>query len=293
MSWRRWTSALLFALALSGGAAGEVFRVATWNIENFWHIPGESLRGPYKGRDQVRSVDDYAALRATIARLDAHVWALQEMGSPDAARALFPADEWQLVFSARYSPENPRDIYTALAVRRGIVVHETAQIPLNVGNTKRQATAARLDWDGQDMWVASVHLKAGCRNDDLPSSDRDACAIMAQQLPILEAWVDARLDGALIVAGDFNRTLMGQTRYQPGDDPAWEDLSDSDPAPLFAFPFAPSVNCPEGRFRDRTWPVDFILTSPALAARAGNGPYFRSMGGEGLSDHCPVVLELG
>ena len=97
----------------------QTLRVATWNIENFWHVEGGIFAGPYKGRDTLRYKDDYAALRATIEALDADVWALQEMGSPEAARALFPEDQWQLVFSARYDRAAQRDIYTALAVRRG------------------------------------------------------------------------------------------------------------------------------------------------------------------------------
>ena len=42
---------------------------------------------------------------------------------------------------------------------------------------------------------------------------------MAQQIPILEVWIDTYLDQNLIVAGDFNRTLMGDNRYQPGKTP--------------------------------------------------------------------------
>ena len=289
MSWRYWIS--LFAL-LPGLAYAQNLRVASWNIENFWHVEGESLRGPYKGRDTIRSAQDYTALRAIIARLDADVWALQEMGSPDAAQFLFPQAQWQIVFSARYSPDEVRDIYTALAFRQGIPLLETQQIPLDVKGTDRQAVAARFRWAGQEVWIASVHLKAGCRSDDPATSQRGACAVLAAQVPLLEAWIDARLGGALLIAGDFNRTLMGDNRYQPGADPVWQDLSDGNPAPLFAFPFAPSVNCPEGRFGANTWPVDFILASPKLAAKATSGPYFQSMGGSALSDHCPVFIEF-
>ena len=117
---------------------------------------------------------------------------------------------------------------------------------------------------------------------------------MAQQIPILETWMDTHNQGHLIVAGDFNRTLMGDNRFQPGADPVWQDLNDGDPGPILAFPFAPTVNCPEGRFGARTWPVDFILTSPSLAALARPGPYTQSMdrNGQALSDHCPVVVEF-
>ena len=89
MNWKPWLSLVLIFWPY-GASGQQTLRVATWNIENFWHIAGESLRGPYRGRDTIRYDGDYAALRATIARLDADVWALQEIGSPAAAQHLFP-----------------------------------------------------------------------------------------------------------------------------------------------------------------------------------------------------------
>lgn len=281
---------LLLVLIVPGPGQAETLRFATWNIENFWHVAGESLRGPYRGRDTIRSQADYAAIRAVIDRLDAHVWALQEMGSPAAVRALFPAADWALVFSSRYDPTAPPDIYTALVVARDFgTVQAQDPINLNFRQTDRLGTAARLQVAGTTLWVASVHLKSGCRSDTLGESGRPACEIMAAQIPVLEAWVDSRLDQGVLVGGDFNRTLM---RQRGGSDPVWQNLADGMPERLLAFPFADKVNCPEGRYGDRTWPVDFILTNPALAMRAGPGPYVQSMGGQALSDHCPVVVEF-
>ena len=274
-------------------AAAETVRIATWNIENFWHVEGESLRGPYKGRDQIRYAEDYAALRQVIARIDADVWGLQEMGSPESVRALFPEDTWTLVFSTRYDPSNPRDIYTALAIRTDAAqVLETNQIPLSVSGTNREGTAARLSLRGEEVWVASVHLKSGCRNDDPDTSSRRQCETLADQLPILETWIDERLATGVLVMGDFNRHLMGETRAIQGQDPVWQDLADDTPERLFAFPFAPQVNCPEGRYGARTWPVEFILTNADWALSSQPGPYMQDMGGAGLSDHCPVMVEF-
>lgn len=291
MNLKLWTSLCL--LSFASAAQAETLRVATWNIENFWHVAGESLRGPYKGRDQVRTAQDYDDLRAVIARIDAHIWGLQEMGSPESVRALFPEDTWTLVFSARYNPRNPRDIYTALAIRTDTAeVMETTQIPLSVRGTNREGTAARLNLGQEEVWVASVHLKAGCRNDDPDTSRRDQCEVMAQQLPILEDWIDARLDTGVLIMGDFNRHLMGETRSIEGEDPVWQDLADGAPQRLLAFPFASQVNCPEGRYGNRTWPVEFILMNADWAQRSQPGPYMQSMGGSALSDHCPVMVEF-
>ena len=53
---------------------------------------------------------------------------------------------------------------------------------------------------------------------------------------------------------------------------------------------------PEARFGARTWPVDFLLVSPAMARFAQSGPYTQAMDqsgqGRALSDHCPVVVEF-
>ena len=167
---------------------------------------------------------------------------------------------------------------------------EVGQIPLSVPGTAREGVAALLQIGGTELWVGSVHLKAGCRTDAPEVSEREACHILAAQIPVLEAWIDARLAQGLILGGDFNRTFSGFNRFQPSEDPVWADLADGVPAQLLAFPFAPQVTCPEGRYGEATWPVDFVLASATLALRTAPGPYMQPQGGEALSDHCPVVV---
>ena len=283
-------------LACCPGLAGaQTLTVATWNIENFWHVPAQSLRGPHQGREVKREAGDYAALRALIADVDADVWALQEIGSPEAARTLFPVDQWRLIFSPRYAATAQRDIYTALVIHRDLGPPlETDVIPLEVQPGNRLGLAARLEVDGQSLWVTSVHLKAGCQYDrPHHHHDRPACATLARQLEVLEGWVDAHADRGLILMGDFNRTFMGDRRRRPsGLGPVWQDLNDGEPLPLFAFPFTPEVDCPEAKHGARTWPIDFIITDAHWALRARPGPYVRPMGAKNMSDHCPVVVEF-
>ena len=291
MSWKIWLS--LFCILSPLAAHSQTLRFATWNIENFWHVEGESLRGPYKGRDTIRFAHDYAAIQATIARLDAHVWALQEIGSPKAAHLLFPDTHWTLVFSRRYAPENARDIYTALAIKKGAIeILSTNQIPLNVSGSVREGTAAHLKIGPRTVWAASVHLKSACPSHIPNQSAKRACQIMAQQIPILETWIDTHLDQGILIGGDFNRRFMGDTAFVEGVDPVWLDLADEEPSRLLSFPFSPTVNCPEGRYGARTWPVDFILTNEIWARASQPGIYVYPMGGEGLSDHCPVMVEF-
>ena len=63
MNWRIWLTILLL---LPNLARAEPLRFATWNIENFWHVEVESLRGPYCGRDTIRFAEDYEAIRGVI-----------------------------------------------------------------------------------------------------------------------------------------------------------------------------------------------------------------------------------
>ena len=66
-------------------------RIATWNIANFWHMPNEHLRPQRNGNDGLqRTESDYNDIKSIISELDADVWGLQEIGSPEAAESLFP-----------------------------------------------------------------------------------------------------------------------------------------------------------------------------------------------------------
>ena len=86
--------------------------------------------------------------------MNADVWALQEIGSPETAAFLLPKDEWTLVFSERYSPDADRDIYTVLALTRDKVTFvRQEQIPLGVSRGNHEGTAALIDMGTRQLWV--------------------------------------------------------------------------------------------------------------------------------------------
>jgi len=279
-------------IALSFGTSqAETLRFATWNIENFWHVPGESLRGPYRGRDTVRETEDYGRIRELIDQVNADVWALQELGSPAAAEFLFPPTDWTLVFSPRYDPQNRRDIYTALAVAKDAAqVIAQDEIALNVTGGLRTGTAAQIEVGPRRLWVASIHLKAGCRWDPL-ESDRAGCATLANQVPHLEAWIDRHSEAGFLLGGDFNRQLLGHPFYAEGFDDVWLDLNDDPDAPLALFPFDMMVPC-EAYDEEPSAPIDFIVTPGWIALASPPGPHVIDHPHRGTSDHCPVVLEI-
>jgi len=309
---------LLLGLAAAPAKADDV-RFATWNIANFWHVPGEYLRPARDGGPGlIRLRSDLDGIHAVVGRLGADVIGLQEMASPEAVRALFPADEWGLVFSGRLADDiaadpdkldtpETRDIYTAIVYRKhlaelvaverlkGLSQPETG----DDGETRytREGTAAKLRIGGREVWVASLHLKSGCaRANDLENhSDPDrpwaarACKILARQVPVLERWVDDKMaaDEHVVLLGDFNRQL------DRGDDDVRADLDDKDPADLLITPHRHKILCQAHRPAPQT-SVDYVIISKSLHARArlGNGAPTVPVISEKISDHCPVWLDI-
>lgn len=279
-------------------------RLATWNIANFWHVPGEHLRPAANGGPGlIRSAADYDAIRAVLADLDADVIALQEIASPDSARALFPAEDWDLVFSRRFDDEiaaNPdllvsdqtRDIYEALVVRRdAATVMATERIELDLlhedGRPVREGTAALLNAGGFPFWVASVHLKSGCFTDN-DLTQRPDCRTLARQIPVLEDWLDGKSAAgqAVAVMGDFNR------RLDRGGDVVREDLDDNDPVDLFKVPHMQELVCTAFSATPSV-SIDYILANEALWERVTvpDIPKLDVHSGQ-VSDHCPVFVDL-
>ena len=121
--------------------------------------------------------------------------------------------------------------------------------------------------------VASVHLKSGCASGIVGQS----CGKVDRQLRALTAWAAARKSAApLVIGGDFNRFLS------PSD-----PLSTSMAAAGLVVTDGASPDCwRRGRQIDH-----FALDGPALAQLVEDQAAPRS-GAIGLSDHCPITLEI-
>jgi len=311
---------LLVCLAIAPvpASAADV-RFATWNIANFWHVPGECLRPARDGGPGlIRLRSDLEGIRGVIGQLGADVIGLQEMASPEAVRALFPEDEWGLVFSGRLADdlaadpdklESPstRDIYTAIVYRKHLAeviaverLQDLSQPETgDDGETRytREGTAARLRIGDRAVWVASLHLKSGCvRANDLenhsdperPWAER-ACKILAAQIPVLERWVDAKIAAGehVILLGDFNRQL------DRSDDAVRAELDDMDPADLFITPHRHEILCQAHRPQPQV-KLDYVIISESLRERArlGNAAPTVPVISEKISDHCPIWLDI-
>ncbi|WP_220456082.1 hypothetical protein [Candidatus Liberibacter sp.] len=65
----------------------------------------------------LREEDDYALLRKYVKKINADIVALQEMGSYDAVKKLFPEDTWEIFFAK----DNNLSLHTAITVRKDTV----------------------------------------------------------------------------------------------------------------------------------------------------------------------------
>lgn len=235
-------------------------RIATWNIANLHHETGVALRSRAFAREEI----DYTRLADLAAQMDLDIVALQEIGSPRAARRIFPEDQYHLVMSDRYEagaedrPADERDIYTALVFSkdRFPTVPETSSLEALAithlgfdrdGTPSARKTRAGMVADitisGEPVRILGVHLKSFCHRWSLdpvvdqnpstgaPFSSRFDCRTLRAQLSILESWVEqqAAQGIATIVLGDFNRNMNATNDMQEPIDDFWLDLNDGTP----------------------------------------------------------------
>jgi endonuclease/exonuclease/phosphatase family metal-dependent hydrolase len=304
--------------AAPAALAGETLRLATWNLE--WLMTpatfdrlAHSCNPDYRGtegheipcniveppRSMRRSAADFARLQAYARRLDADVVALQEVDGPDAAALVFPG--YAFCFTRRDHVQN-----VGFAVRPGLPFRCADYTALALGGEglRRGAELTLFPDSTRPIALLSVHLKSGCPSQVL-TNRRDDCRRLAEQVPVLERWIDARAaeGAAFAVLGDFNRRFARErhnARDRHGKLVAmWPELDDGDPpeADLTnATSGQPYRPCRLGERYDEF--IDHIVLSRSLAARVVPGS-FRQLTYEredsrrgGLSDHCPVAVTV-
>ncbi len=78
--------------------------LVSWNIANLWHELDIALRLSHSGKRVAgRSAQDYTQLQHVITTLKADLLALQEIGSPQAARKLLEHHPYKIIFSPRFT----------------------------------------------------------------------------------------------------------------------------------------------------------------------------------------------
>lgn len=316
-----WLCVLLIVL-VPGGLHAEQLRVGAWNIQDLHHSEGFALRSFGTFPSVRRDAEDFGLLKKYRDSFGgdaspADIVALQEIGTPQALDRLFPNDQYQTIMSERWSggtrAEGEGDVYTAIAVRRGVGVEVLQTDHLDglvvfddEGNPTRAGTAALLEFAGTQFWFVSVHLKSSCSHRRRPdqSTDED-CELLWEQTPGLADWLAERRAEAVpvTVAGDFNRRF----RQLEFAGPIWKALNGVGPEdPLTvewyqAHPLTLTRLCPTRR-GDSTQPIDWIMLSADLVPRFIAGSFWErrytkddqmaAQGGRGLSDHCPISIDL-
>jgi exonuclease III len=263
------------APAAADRAAPGRLRLVSWNLE--W-LADEPNHGTNK-----RALSDYAALAGYAQSVNPDIAVLQEVASERAVSRVFDTSKYRVYVTRETGVQRVALVWKPWVRLR--VVDEVEELGLG---RLRESPDALVEAGGLTFRLLGVHLKSGCFEDR--SRNRDACSALAQQIPVLEQWMQARhaAGEAFVVAGDFNRRFNSR-------DSVWLDLDDGDPAGFDID--APTLNlsaaCRDGRYRDF---IDHIVVSSSLSPRFTRRDFtqwnYRAWDPPRLSDHCPIGIDF-
>lgn len=264
-------------------------RIASWNLEFLAEKDGAGCNP--------REPADYQAMRRIVDGLDADVVAFQEAESLAAAARVFDPRHYLLVMEARPGDpsgtcggEHPDQPFirqaVGFAIRKGIAFdHNPDVTSLMIRNSRlRSGVDVTIRARGHaPIRLLGIHLKSGCSAGDRSS----ACPTLFQQVPAVEAWIDAAARGPVrfAVLGDWNRRLA------MAGDQVWTEIDDGEPANadlrLAAGDTPPGCDPRYNSF------IDHIALDRGAGRDMIDFAETRYAGGEKhFSDHCPVLVTL-
>lgn len=152
---------------------------------------------------------------------------LQEVFGDEAVRQILPPG-WDARTSATLAdaPRIPQHVGLAWKTSAHTPRDFKPVMALSAIGTRplRPGMQFTLDIASKPVDGLVVHLKAGCRSPQLDKpnrpSEKDACPILAQQVPVIEQWIDDRVGRDFVLIGDFNRTLLKELEQFPQPDSA-------------------------------------------------------------------------
>lgn len=264
-------------------------KVASWNLEFLAEQNGAGC--------SPRDDKDYAAMRRIVGSLDADVIAFQEAESIAAAARIFDPASYTIVMEARPGApsstcggEHPdqKVIRQAVgfAVRKGIAFERNADVSsLMIGNAQLRSgiDITLRPADRAPIRLLGIHLKSGC----FAGNEAKACPTLMQQLPALEAWIDAAASGPdrFAVLGDWNRRLA-----QSGDI-VWTEIDDGEPANADLH-LADAGKGPACDPRYTSFIDHIVLDKRAAADLKGFAETLYAPGEKHYSDHCPIAVTI-
>jgi len=264
-------------------------KIASWNLE---HLAEDGATGC-----RPRTDADYAVLKGYVDKLGADVIAFEEVQSAKAAARVFDPAKYDIVIERRAGGGSPSPCRglpgrylnrqaVGFAIRKGIAYQrfvDVTDLQLGDPNLRSGVDIVVRPKGAAPIRLLAVHLKSGCAS----GTSGEACATLQRQVPVVEAWIDARAteDLRFAVLGDFNRRLAR------AGDPIWAEWDDGAPANA-------DLTLAEGDQDPRCDPryKDFI-DHVVLDRRAAAGLVaFEELTYDGAnerpSDHCPIAVRL-
>ena len=241
-------------------------KLATWNLEHFYPVPGEPLLIRKNGdATRLRDIRLIERTRDAVQGLNADLLCLQEIGGLPALEFLVPGA--QHFAEHRLNPTAPareRRHGLGFAVSPTLKVERLPDLRLSEadGSDDYARDAVILKIEDQFLLVG-LHLKSGCR-DKLRLDKRAPCKILNAQVSLLCEWMSAQTL-PLVLMGDFNRVLT-----QPRDT-VWSQLKSVADLQILEAPYRQ---------------IDHILTPKNWAVELAT-----PKGMQGYSDHRPLLLE--
>lgn len=169
-------------------------------------------------------------LKETLAAMDKDgvtLVGLQEVFGEEAVRQILPLG-WDTKTSASLAnaPRIPQHVGLAWKTSANTPRDFKPVMALSAIGTRplRPGLQFTLDIASKPVDGLVVHLKAGCRSPQLNKpkrpSEKDACPVLSQQVPVIEQWIDDRVGRDFMLIGDFNRTLLKELEQFPQPDSA-------------------------------------------------------------------------
>jgi len=295
------TCVVIFAFSLlnSISFAGEIFRVATYNVENYLDQPTES-------RHLVKSAEAKAKVRESIMAMNPDVLALEEMGATNALmelRASLKADGIDFPFWD-YVEGTDTNIHVAVLSKFPIIArhpHTNDEFLLDGKRFHVERGFAEVEIQAAmnfNFTLVAAHLKSRRIVPDADEAEERLCEARVLR-GIIDTHFKANPDARLIVLGDFNDTkdsdslkeIIGRGRFKLTDTRPAERNGDSAPGQP---PYFEPRNAAWTYFygADDTYSrMDYILLSPAMAHYwVTSETYIPTIPNWGIgSDHRPIV----
>jgi endonuclease/exonuclease/phosphatase family metal-dependent hydrolase len=201
---------LLLCLFLALPAHAADLKLAAWDLS--WL---STRQDQLPSNVRIKRPEDIATLRRYALQLDADLVAFSEVDGPEIAAQVFPADKYAIHITS-----DDVVLRVGFAVRRGMSFAANADVDgldlyKNAKYHLRSGADITLDLPTGKLRLLAVHLKAGCREGPVQTSDDPACRTLARQLPVLQQWMAARdKEGTpFVLIGDFGRLMAGEDDF--------------------------------------------------------------------------------